>query len=657
MRPTVQFLRKESQKQAIAASTAFVWVEWCSILIQHLAGTPQWEAHGNDILLADAEALERCLQHPLKHGIARSALVVTRRAFRKLFGNANNGQKALESAVKVLTSKQTQPTAKNSLILGVIAGVSARSSILRPAFAPLKASYYDFYTREIIGSRVSIPIHIAGGLGDFFENFSTIEELKADIMPNIEKGLLRSPEIILTGVLKPLIGSLPKDLDISEIVEKSLLKPILSNLKSTNATIRDAAVSVFCVAIVHCQSTEAINRIVQEISSPLKSGKVASADHRILHASMLESIPLSTTAAEAVATALATVASKEGNEAALSAELRAFGRAVGFILKNDEAVPTSVQEALTKGLAEKKAPVKKLWILSAGHILWNNADSTSVSKSTPFVESIAPKLVATLDEAATNPATAAQSGLIVGAYVTIALHTKLQEQYKGSTLPQLISKANVTSRALNVTDKQPILLSSRIYNKSVTEEDLTWLLRALSTVSESLTSDTADEVSSVWAEAMIYLISAISIPHAVQRTATKYLSNIYSQRPGLISEFIIDGLWNALAPMAGKEKDTNQGSAHFVKVLRSISLESSELANKDGQEVQDQLEEQACSMIVLARSELIPGSNWIDTVIRMGIDPGTLARNHRDALLAEVGARTAPEQVSVATSIPLMDTN
>lgn len=644
IRTIVQTVHKESQKQAVTKSTAFVWVEWCSVLIQHLAGTHQWETFGEDIIISDAEFLEKCLQHPLKHGIARSALVVTRRAFRKLFGTAGSGKKSLEDAVQILTKKQPQPTAKYTSILGVIAGVCARSPLLKTSFSPLRSIYNEFYTREVIGSRVTIPIHIANGLDDFFAAFSTKEALNAEIMPNIEKGLLRSPEVILTGVLKPLISSLPKELELSDILEKRLLKPIISNLKSTNASIRDASVNVFCVAITHCQDHETINRIIQEISTPLRAGKVASADHRILYASMLESVPLSFTTSEAVSEALAAVAAKEGNEAALSAELRALGRAVGFILRSDKTVPPGIQEALTKGLADKKVSVRKLWILSAGQILWGNNEALSVTNSSSFAEAIISKLVTTLDEVASNPATAAQNGLIVGAYVLMALCKRLEHQYQNSNVAQLLARADITSRALNVTDKQPILLNAKVYNKATTEEDLSWLLRALSSSSESLTAETSEATSLAWAEAMAYLVSNPSVTPAVQRKASQALSKLYTERPGIISGFIVDGLWNALGQLLSDEKEVKRGSTNFGKVLRSISLSPAEMPNSGDSTTKGYLEEQACSIIVLARPGLIPNSNWIDTVIRMGIDPGDLARKHRDSLLEEVGSRTAPEQ-------------
>ncbi|PMB72489.1 eIF-2-alpha kinase activator GCN1 [Beauveria bassiana] len=542
----------------------------------------------------------------------------------------DTGNKALEDAVKVLTSKQAQSTAKFSLILGVIAG----------------SSYYEFYAREVIGSRVSIPAHIADGLDDFFAAFSSGEELKADIMPNIEKGLLRSPEVILTGVLKPLISSLPKGLDMSEVLEKSLLKPIISNLRSTNASIRDASVTVFSVAIARCQDQEAINRIIQDISGPLKAGKIASADHRILYASMLESIPLSATATEAVSTTLAAVTAKEGNEAALSAELRALGIAVGYMLRSNKAIPTAIQEVLAKGLEDKRAPVKKLWTLTAGQILWSNIDAPVVDKSSSFVEAITPKLAMTLEEVASNPATASQSGLIVGAYVLIALHKRLKHQYQKSDVAQVLAKAQIANRALNITDKQAVLLSPRIYNKATTEEDLLWLLRALTSASEHLRSETS-EVSVAWAEAMIYLISGPSIPPAVQRRAVQALSKLYAERPGVISDFVIHSLWKTLSQLHSNEKDMKLESASLGKVLRSIALHPVEISKNADPAIREQLEEQACSIVVLARPELISHSNWIDTVIRMGIDPGELTRNHRESLLREIGVRTAPEQPTI----------
>ncbi|TQV93892.1 hypothetical protein V2A60_003948 [Cordyceps javanica] len=643
----VQTVRKESQKQAIATSTAFVWVEWCSILMQHLTGTDQWESFGKEIIVSDAEFLEKCLHYPQRHGIARSALVVTRRAFRKLLRTPNTGKRALENAVKILTTKQAQPTAKFSLMLGVIAGVCAHSPQLKPLFFPLMPSYYEFYAREIIGSRVTIPIHIADGLGDFFAAFSTKEALKADVIPSIEKGLLRSPEVILTSILEPLIQSLPKELEFSDFLEKSLLKPIISNLKSTNASIRDASVNVFCAAIAHCQDHETIDRIIREIFGPLKAGKVASADHRILYASLLESIPLSSATSETLSTGLAPVASKEGNEAALSGELRTLGRAVGFMLKSDTAVPAVVQEALVKGLTDRKVPIRKLWILSAGQILWSNVDAPSVANSTSFIEAIVPKLLMTVDEVASNPATAAQSGLIVGAYALIALQNRLKRRYPQSNATQLLANADITSKALNVTDKQPMLLSARIYSKATTDEDLTWLLRALSSSSEHLTSETNEATSLAWAEAMAYLISNPSVGSAVQRRAAEALSKLYAERPGVISDFIIKGLWNALSQLHSNEKYIKQASASHGKVLRSISLDPTEMPNNEEPRIKHDLEAQACSIIVLAQPELIPNSNWIQTVIRMGIDPGELARRQKDTLLSEIGTRTAPEQPAI----------
>jgi len=45
------------------------------------------------------------------------------------------------------------------------------------------------------------------------------------------------------------------------------------------------------------------------------------------------------------------------------------------------------------------------------------------------------------------------------------------------------------------------------------------------------------------------------------------------------------------------------------------------------------LNQQALSLIVLARPEIIPRVSWIDLTLRMGIDPGQLVRDNLNDLM------------------------
>ncbi|CAG7556156.1 unnamed protein product [Fusarium equiseti] len=609
--PLITALRKESQKHGIAPTNAFVLVEWCSLFMQHLDAS-LWDQFASDIILTDADALDKCHQPTSRKSVAHSAIIVTRRGFRKLLSSPESSEKRLSSSVDILATKGAQSTPRNAVLLGVIAGVSARKDHLRPILDTLKPKYYDFFTREIIGSRVAVPEHVVLGLGDFFASFATPEEFSKELVPALEKGLLRAPEVILGGVVTPLVRALPDSFDLSKVLEQNLLKPLLSNAKSTNAAIRAGALDAFRALVQRSNDNASLEKVVNEIASPLKAGKLASPDHRILHAQMLESTPLSTSSAEQIATAVATIAAKEGNEGALASETSALANAVAFLLAQDSEVPKSVLESVTKGLAEKKIPSRKCWLLRVGSILQSLAEAQSLSPGMiAFVEAVVPKLVTTFTEVTANAASAAQSGLVVA--------------------ESCLTKASVTKQSLSLDPKSSFLLSHRIYSKVTANEDLGWFARALSSVFQSLEQNGDKQVALAWSEAFIHLIIAHSVPATVQQETSKLLSDLYVHNPRSVSTCIVNGLWDYLERVGSGEKEQSSNAHNLIQVS-GLSV------------AKEDLESQANSLLVLARPELIPRASWIDLCLRMELDPGNLVTKHQDELMNEIEARTSFDQ-------------
>ncbi|KAH7324479.1 putative translational activator [Stachybotrys elegans] len=643
----VKVLRQESAKPAIAVSSAFVLMEWCSLLMQNLATSDLWEQVGSDILLSDADCLDKCLQTTTRGNIAHSSLVVTRRGFRKLFTASESGPKRVEAAVAALTTKSANPSPKNGLILGIIAGVCSRQPELKTTLELLKPKYYDFYTREIIGSRTQLPEHIASGLADFFSDFASLSEIEKDVIPPIEKGLLRAPEVILSNVLHRFITSLPDSLDLSVILDKKLLKPLLSSIKSSNATVRNGAVSAFRIIVTRCHDSAALDHVVEEIANPLKSGKLTSPDHRVLHSEMLEAIPMSLPSAERAASAVATVASKEGNEGALAAETLVCARAITRIFELKGEVAKPVLDVITKGLADKKPASRRLWLLRVGQILHTLDTDEPNTAAISFVDAVTPKLVDVLNEVTSNAPSAAQNGLVVGAYIVTAESAIITRQYPDSSAAIALSKAAIPKQALSLAQKQAFLLNSRIYTKLTAEEDLQWLCRALAFIAQHVDSKDEEAVTA-WAEAMIYLIASMAVPPKIQQESTKTLSHLYARLPADIPHFIFEGLWQYTDQKDVKEKESKINSKNLIQVLKAICLPPKELQQLGGQATQDQLEAQACSMLVITRTELVPRSSWIDLCLRMELDPGDLARRHEKDLLAEVGRRTTLDQQNQA---------
>lgn len=648
--PFLAALRQESQKPGIAPNNAFVLVEWCSILLIGLAGSPLWSKFGLEIVQADAAALEKCCQSTPRSSISASALVVTRRGLRAAFWKGGLRKEVIEDVVQALTAKGPQPTTRNAVLLGVVAGVCSRHAQAKDILAAKKADYFTFFTREIIGSRTPVLEHITTGLRDFFSAFVTQEDLEKTVMPPIEKGLLRAPEVVL-GVVAPLLQLLPKDIDLSKALASHLLKPLLSNVKSTNPAIRASVLTVFKAASASSHDSKTLEQVSDEVLNPLKSGKLASADHRILHAEMLESVPLNKSVSTKIVTGLAPIAAKEGNEGALAAETRLLGKAVIQLLNDGGDIPKAVLDVFTKGLADKKVPARRLWLLQAGEILLSFADASQPLEKnvTQFAESIAAPLCDTWTEILKNPPAAAQSGLIVGAYVFTVLSYRILGAIDVPGIKAVLKKAAVSKESLVAEPKPSYLLNHRVFGRLTSEDDGRWFLRSLGAVADDV-SKSSNEVQIAWSQALIYLVSSTSIPPKIRKEACGSLSLLYTRNPEIVSRIVIDGLWQWIESSDLVEKESVAATAKFEmnylhSVLRAICLNEDEF-KQFGAEVQDQTikEKQMCSLLVISRDDLIPRSSWIESCLRIGVDPGSLAKKYEENLTTQVVERTSPNQ-------------
>ncbi|PHH75425.1 hypothetical protein CDD80_2378 [Ophiocordyceps camponoti-rufipedis] len=631
---------EECAKPGIAASSAFVLLEWCSVFMQHLAASSRWPSLSNLILLANAEALEKCLQPNSRNGLVRSAVSISRRGFRKLFAPSESRSNNLQMAVSALTAKGNQPMAKNAPLLGVIAGVCARQSALVPLFEAHKPQYREFYIREIVNSRAPLPEHLTSGLSDFFAHFITLDELEKDVIPAIEKGLLRAPEVILGGVLKSLATSLPAAMDLSATLSGKLLKPLLAAVKSSNPSIVKGVTRAYRPIAKHCSNLRAMDSLMVEIANPLASGKLASPEQRVLHAKMLEATPLSEQGTRSATSTLIAVASKEGNEAALAAEATALSRCMVTLLKSEKGVGKPVIDSLSKCLDDKKASSRRLWMLRVGDVLRSLVDFEPRLGLTVFVDAVIPKLIRNFEEVVSNAAAAAQSGILVGAFILVALTPALQRQFPGSAATTALTKAAVLTQAMSLVTKQAVLLNARIYHKIGSAEELMWLSRALASILPKIDGSTDKEVTLAWSDAMTYLIAAKTVPSDVQQEAITSLSTLYNQKPTAVFRIIVDGLWSSFAGGAAKQGENKWAPSNLINVLKAVCPDSNDLAKRETQIDGKILESQACALPVLARHELIPRSSWIDMCLRMSIDPGKLAHDRLDELLQEVERRT-----------------
>ncbi|KAL7623573.1 translational activator of GCN4 [Parahypoxylon ruwenzoriense] len=649
--PFISSLLQESQKPGIASKTAFVLVGWCSILLGALAGSPLWEKFGLDMVHANAAALEKCLQSSTRPSIAQSALVITRRGLRAAFWRNGFREKTIQDAVQALTAKGAQPTAKNAVMLGVIAGVCSRHAQAKDVLAAKASDYFAFFTREIVGSRTPVPAHIATGLRDFFSYFVTLDQLEKDAIPPIEKGLLRAPEVVL-DLVALLLRALPHHLDLSEILNGHLLKPLLSNSKSSNPAIREGVLAAFKTAVTRSRDAKVTEQVADEMLNPLKSGKLASADQRTLHSEMLEHVPLSAPIATKIADGIPPVAAKEGNEGALGAEISVLGRAISYLINDGTDLPKPVIEAFVKGLGDKKIPLRRLWILRVGEVF---APFVKGAQSVPanaaaLAEAIAIPIADMWAEIVKNPSTAAQNGLVVGAYIFTTLSLQILSKIDSAGVRTVLKKTAVAKECLVAEPKPSLLLNHRVYSRFSTEDDTRWFLRALTAVYDEVFKAPTD-VQPAWFQALIYLVSSPNVPPQVRKETCKSISKLYVQDPRFVSNVAVDALWKWIESSHIEDKDSIAASAKFENanlhlVLRSICLSSDEFEALGAQKPQELLATQMCSLLVIARDDLIPRASWIDLCLKVGLDPGSLAQQREEELIRYIIDKTTFDQKS-----------
>ncbi|OAA66638.1 heat-like protein [Niveomyces insectorum RCEF 264] len=653
----VAAIREEALKASTSVGSTFALVEWCSLLMQHLAGTELWDKFGKDVVVSQAGALERCTRHPARPSVAHSALVVARRGFRKLVSLENTREAAIVDSVQLLTAKASQPVARHAVFLGVIAGVSSRRAATKPIFERTKPLYFEYYAREITGSKVPLTSNVADGLRDFFSDFVTIDELETAVVPALKKGLLRAPEIVLDDLITPLVQSLPKHYDLSKILDEHLSKPLLSNVKSSKATVRNGTLTAFRALAARCTDLPAVARVLDETLAPLQAGKLSAPDQRTLHSQILETLPKSEASAGKVAIGVATAASKEGNETALAAETSALTNSVKLLLQGvADLLPKSVLDAYTRGLADKKPPFRRIWILAAGEALYGFHDSSSRTSPnvTKFAEAVLPPLFDVYGDVVANPAAASQNGLVTGGLVVCSLAPLLLKDAQSSAFGSLSKKFSMKQQCLATEPKASFLLSPRIYTKFSSDDDIRWLYRALSAAYSSLDEDEESAANLAWAESFIYAVaSANGSPHA-RKEAASALSDLYYRNPGHVSAIVVAGAWRWLESLSSGEKESaavlaKSQNDELLPILNSICRRPTDFIKAAGHELErGQLEEQMCSLVVLARSVLIPSSSWIQLCLRVEVDPGTLAQRHEKLLLQEIAERTQLTQKAAA---------
>lgn len=638
----VTFLQDERKKLSYAPSSFTILVQWCSIILEELTTVhPElWRRQGLHIMEAQADFFEKALASVSQDKLSRQISVLFHNisGIERIARKDEFGMSVIEQGLSMLLAKGGSSKAAYAPFLGQLAGMSRKSPQLESLVHRKAADYIGFFTRELLGSRTPLPYHVSHGLDPFFASSRiSAEWFERDLAPIVEKALLRAPEVAFNELLLAVICSLPIGVDLSLSFRNHLLKPILSAVKSSNLTVRDGSLASFEAIILRCADTAVTNNSGDEIMNLLKETK--SAELRSIYSQMLKAITSHHCCDEKLLGEIAAIALKETNEHALEAEVKMLcGQMLASFHRGDQPQEL-LGKAFQSGITDRKASTRRVWALGYGEASWALDPKTS---SGPIVcdllGSVMDSLLSTTAEVVSTQGLATATAAVTTANVAIAVSLSKQTR-DNFPKSEYHTQMPIFRNVLGLDGKQSYLTNHRVYTKFTSHYDFLWFVRALTAIAEY--SKEAIDLS--WAQAITFILTAAAVPTIARKEAKASLRRLCSQRPVLVPNVVISGLWLWLKNVILDEKDTaaalaRTGRSRLYQLLKPLSTSPNHLTNSRNDEGDEIIKSRLVRLLVLCRKPLVQRGDWIQQCLRSGIDPKALVSSRPVEFVKELNS-------------------
>ncbi|KAK9470548.1 armadillo-type protein [Dipodascopsis tothii] len=520
------------------------------------------------------------------------------------------------------------------VLLGLLAEAAAR-----PAGAPLQAALAArasdvcaLYVKEVFGSKTAVPRHVSAGLAPFFARFVDAARFDAELAAPLEKAVLRVPEVVLDGVAADLFAAVP--IDLSAALQGRLLAPLLASLKSSKQAVRDGAAAALATAARKCADDAVLPALADMLLTPLRTSKVTVPEQRHTYTEVLAAFPLTPALARAVPAGLIGLAGRESNELALSSQAELIFRALFASLQAGEPADKAVVDGVAKGLADKRAHLRRWWVMAFGDAVL--AERELAPATLAYVADALAPVLAALAETNANASAAVQSKLVVAAFVATAVAGRLEG---AGAAGAAVAKAAVFASALAVAPKPSFLLSDRVYTKLTDSREHAWVVRALGAAAAKLPA-AADDAAVAWALALVYMAVAPAVGHAVRTDAVRALTAAYVAQPAVVGRAVVAALWRWVGQLETAKESSPAivaaGQPRLRLVLQAITPAGAAVPAAV-------LHDQLVALLVLTHhTALPPAPGWIALCQRVGVDPGHLADVCAAAAQAELVRHSDP---------------
>ncbi|QLQ79607.1 hypothetical protein HG537_0C02540 [Torulaspora globosa] len=338
--------------------------------IGRLLRVQAFATYGAESVLDTRETTKKAHSERNQHRrrVRQSILQSTSKALVSLFA-LNNAEERFDLILNILLrdNKNSLPVSGIILLMGALTQASLQLLSSKPAIHNLlKEKYADEYC-SFIGKEVVLAkdppsvFSLEICLKPFLNEFVDENKLKLQILPNLEKAILRTPLFGLNFSTELYSGVDAQQIDLLHFFVSSKLMPqCFSSLKSAKEEVKNASLSSMLTLLSNIKKAQTqeddLLRLVDEISKNIKSNM--NAEYKTIASDIIFAIPTySKKVSLKILALLTTYIPKEANEVSLNHMLCAFFLHYFSLEESDPAF----NKIITVGFAEKKQNLRKLW--------------------------------------------------------------------------------------------------------------------------------------------------------------------------------------------------------------------------------------------------------------------------------------------------------
>ncbi|KAL5483042.1 GCN1 [Sanghuangporus weigelae] len=655
----IEWIRSESgricnrgRSRSSSAANRFVLLKWCCVIYGSIVKTNAIKADGKEwkalieciALLFDSLVDE---DMPAKSALRKTTIVCARRCLR-------SSPKNVSSVINTTTLgllKENPTSGYLVTLLGLACDVTYYlkhvPDDLRQLSTTTQKEIVQVYTSSVVASRTPIPKHVSAALSGFIGSYLSEDDFRSSILPAMERSALRSPEVSLP-VMTDFFRTYKHDLEGDSF--RRVFTTIMNSAKSSNPTTRSNAIALSEVLLRRSVDPAAEEHSLNEVMSPVKSGKSVGSEHRLALYSILHMIRPSPIVSASIVENVPPLLVKESSDIVVQQLARAAVPHFVFVLRADAGVPSSSLNTLVREMQGSKPALRRSLSCLIGAVLFQCAEEDIRTPAFDGLRRAAvPVFEANLKAVAANPLGGSASPL--EGYVALA--SLLGPVRKCHDFD--LSSHNAIIQSLVVSAGKPsFLLWDKVYQKLSSEEEETWLGRALSEAFTSLIAEIEklDFIRRQFGHAFLHL-AAQSRHLEVRRSVAEALGKLHARMPQETNAVLRVAISSLLEKDNDTSSDPSANDSDKHRLHRNIIPVLAACASFADESDPSEKERLLAELVLVAHQPAltsISGQLWIDLCQRAKVDPHQLVVQQKELLLALILSQIPSKTLESATT-------